>query len=206
MKSQRSQMIALVLLIVIWAVCWRLFIKIPHNATPAQKALQSKAAPPESLLMIRFRRVRAEMDALYRYRIKPTPFDSHGSPFRIPGMAAGATDIAQSPGIKDLKEPSTESASFVPPPNYAENLLKSAVSSMRIGGVVSMNGIIQFTVNGQLHKEGDVFAAKVQIPSQHANAPAKSVLIRVKHLSTASATLALEDDQAGGAEIRIRLY
>jgi hypothetical protein len=201
MKSQRSQVIALALLLVVWAACWVLFIREPTSPQAAAKPKPEKAIQPESLLVNRFHRVRAEMDALYHYRTKPAPFDAHWNPFRIPGVSAGSANVAETAGGKGQ-----EQAPFVPPPNFAETLLKGAIASMRIGGVVDMNGTIQFTVNGQLHKEGDVFAAKVQSGTLGANAPYKSVLIRVKHLSTTSVTLALDDEQAGGAEIRVRLY
>jgi len=197
MKSQRNQVIALALLLIIWAACWVLFIRVPTNPQAPAKPKAAKAQP-ESLLAARFRRVRSEMDGLYHYRTKPPPFEAHLNPFRIPGVVASAGSAGGKGKPSDTP--------FVPPPNFAETLLKSAVSSMRIGGVVTMNGTIQFTVNGQLHKEGDTFAAKIPNAALGANVPVKSVLIRVKHLSEASVTLALDDEQAGGAEMRIRLY
>jgi hypothetical protein len=78
----------------------------------------------------------------------------------------------------------------------AEGILKQAVAAVRIGGVVTMDGVTQLTVDGQLHKEGDVFAARVLT---------RLVLVKVKSLSTDTATLSLEGSSAGFAEIRVRL-
>jgi hypothetical protein len=200
MKTQRSQVIVLVILLIVWAVCYRVFIRVPHIATAAAKGTAAKSAQTDSLLRTRFHRVRAEMDSLYHYRIKPAAFDGHTNPFRIPTAMSGAGELADAAASKEAKASSAVSYE-PPPPDFADKLLKRVVAGMRIGGVVTMGGITQLTVDGQLHREGDVFPAK--IPSS--TGPSKSVLIRVKHLSTTSVTLALEDTTSGGAEIRVRV-
>ena len=58
-----------------------------------------------------------------------------------------------------------------PPPGYAASLLNQAIAEVRIGGVMTRNGTTQLTVDGQLHREGDVFTAKVL---------SKLVLIKIK--------------------------
>jgi hypothetical protein len=88
----------------------------------------------------------------------------------------------------------------LPPPDYSEKLLKSAIAAMRIGGVVTLNGTTQLTVDGQLHKEGDEFTARVPNSKGQLN----PVLVRIKNLTSSSVTLALESE-GGGAEIKVRL-
>lgn len=199
-KKERNQVVTLVLLLVIWAVFWRLFIKVPRTVTA--RAAATKTVQVDSPLKTRFRKVRSEMDALYHYRIKPTAFDAQWNAFRIPAGMGISGDQATPGGENAPKKPVTDAPPLEPlSPDYSRKLLNGAVASMRIGGVVTLNGITQLTVNGQLHREGDEFVAKVAL----ANGPVRSVLIRIKHLSTASVTLAIEDANAGGAEIRVRL-
>jgi hypothetical protein len=197
MKKQRKQLAILALLLIFWAVVWHFFIKVHPAAPPGAKPAAAKPVQAESPLRARFRRVRAEMDALYHYRIKPTPFNARWNPFRIPGVS----DVL--PGnLPASKATSTEgSQTGAAPPDLAENLLKSAISVARIGGVVTMNGTVQLTVGAQLHKEGDVFTVKVMNPKTQI----QSVRIRIKQLSEAAVTLALEDSDVGSAEIRVRL-
>jgi hypothetical protein len=57
------------------------------------------------------------------------------------------------------------------------------------------------TVNGQLHKQGDVFGTKLEGPK----GPGKSIIVGIKHLSTESVTLTLVDSEAGSAEVKVRL-
>jgi len=202
MKKQSTQLIALVSLVVVWAVLWRLFIRIPPSATPVAKPAAAKTAPADSLLRTRFRRVRGEMDALYHYRTKPAPFDAQWNPFRVPAGVelSGETSVATSPG------PSKVAVPDIPPSgpmaaDYAQNLLKSAVASMKIGGVVILNGAIQLTVDGRLHKEGDVFSTRIQ----NSRGQGRTLVIGIKRLTTESVTLILEDPQANGASVKVRL-
>jgi hypothetical protein len=201
MKKQSTQLIALVSLIVVWAVLWRLFIRIPPNASPAAKPAAAKGAPPDSLLKTRFRRVRSEMDTLYHYRTKPTAFDTQWNPFRVPAGVelSGESSVAAA-------GPSKAALPEIPPTgpmaaDYAQNLLKSAVANMKIGGVVILNGAIQFTVDGRLHKEGDVFSTRIQ----NAKGQGRTLVIGIKRLTTESVTLILEDPQANGASVKVRL-
>jgi hypothetical protein len=201
MNKQKNQLIALVALVLGWALYWHFYIKMPHK-TVAAKAETAKATKADSLLVQRFHRVRAEMDAMYHYRLKPSPFDASGDPFRIPkGMedtSDTGTTAAADANPKGLA--ADTAASGPPPPDYGEKLLKSAVAGMKIGGVVTLNGITQLTVDGALHKEGDEFAAKVL----NAKGQPRPILVRIRHLTTSSVTLVLESD-GGGAELRVRL-
>ena len=175
MKNQRNQMIALVVLVIGWALYWHFYIKMPKALVAAKAAAAAKVIKSDSLLQQRFHKVRAEMDALYHYRISPTAFDGRQSPFRIQkGMdgAAGMATVAVETSSK--ASPSEQGSSGPQPPDVAEKVLKTAIAAMRIGGVVSMNGTIQLTVDGQLHKEGDEFTAKVPNAKGHLN----SVLIK----------------------------
>ncbi|HMD60162.1 MAG TPA: hypothetical protein VKG78_01955 [Opitutaceae bacterium] len=194
MKKQRNQVIALVLLLVFWAVLWRVVVKKSPAPPPAAKEAPAKQTQAESLLKGRFRRVRSEMDALYHYRIKPVPFNAHWNPFRIPGVVdappAGAS-ASKSEGVQ----------LGIPPPDISETLLKGAIAAVRVGGVVTRNGTVQLTVDGQLHKEGDVFTVKVQTSKNLV----QSVAVRIKQLSEAAVTFALEDPESGNAEVRVRL-
>jgi hypothetical protein len=133
--------------------------------------------------MARFHRIRARMDALYHYRTKPVPFDPSGDPFRI----IAAKSASNSGGAKD-SGPAT--------PMSADHLLNLALGEVQIGGVVTKDGITQLIVDGRLHREGDVFAAKVSN---------RLVLIKIKSLSTYTVTLDLEGSSAGKAEVRVRL-
>ncbi len=201
MKNQRNQLIALVVLVIGWAVYWHFYIKVPHNQVAA-KAAAAKAAKADSLLQTRFRKVRAEMDALYHYRIKPVPFDTQWNPFRIPrGMEAIADSGGSAADNSAKAGPQDSTPAGPPPPDYADKLLKSAVASMKIGGVVTLNGITQLTVDGELHKEGDEFAARIL----NSKGQIRPILIKIVHLSTSSVTLALGSSEGGGAELRVRL-
>jgi hypothetical protein len=198
MKNQRNQIIILGLLIVIWAVSWQLTM----NRNPAAPAAppqtkETKAASQDNLLKNRFRRVRAQMDALYHYRIKPAPFDARWDPFRMPAvMLASVGDKAQTPADASKLKTGDQVDQASKVPEVGEVLLSHAIAGMRIGGVVTLGDTVQLTVDGQLHKEGDVFTVKVQ---------SKLVLIRIRRLSTSSVTLALDDPNSGTAEIRVRL-
>jgi len=197
MKKQRKELIALVGLLMIWAVIWHFFIRVQPPPPPVVKPVAAKTAQADNLLKARFRRVRSEMDALYHYRIKPTPFNARWNPFRIPGMSD-----APSSGSSTSKPAATDATLLgIPPPDVAEALLKSAISAVKIGGVVTMNGTVQLTVGAQLHKDGDVFT--VRVPNSR-NQP-QMVQIRIKYLTEAAVTLALEDSDVGHAEIRVRL-
>jgi hypothetical protein len=202
MKKQSTQLIALVSLVVIWAVLWHLYIRIPTETTPAAaKPTPAKTTPADSLLKTRFRRVRSEMDALYHYRTKPAAFDAEWNPFRVPaGVELSAEGAVAAPNASKVTVPD------IPPTgpmaqDYAQNLLKSAVASMKIGGVVILNGAIQLTVDGKLHKEGDVFPTRIQ----NAKGQGRTLIIGIKRLTTESVTLVLEDPQASGASVKVRL-
>ena len=75
MKSQRNQIIILVALIIIWAVSWHMTMNRNKPPPPPPPTQAVRVAAQDSLLKIRFRKVRSEMDSLYHYRIKPAPFD-----------------------------------------------------------------------------------------------------------------------------------
>jgi hypothetical protein len=181
--KQRKQVIALVVLSVLWGISAAYNRRHPPPPVILRTKAAAKAVQTDSPLMVRFRRIRSEMDALYHYRIKPKPFDPSANPFRIPGLKV----------IVEIKAPKDP----VPPPtDYAEILLKQAVANMKIGGVMTMHGTTQLTVDGQLHKQGDVFMTKVLT---------QLVPIRIRTLSTASVTLSLDDPDVGSAETKVRL-
>lgn len=197
MKKQRGQVIALVLLLVVWAALWHFFIKVRPAPPAAAKAAAAKTTQAESLLKSRFHKVRAEMDGLYHYRIKPIPFDAHWNPFRIPGVPEEAPADASAPRVTAMDV----SQLGIAPPDFAQSVLKSAIALVRIGGVVAMHGTIELTVDTQLHREGDVFTVKVQTSKTES----KPVRIRIKSLSEAAVVFALADSDAGGAELRVAL-
>jgi hypothetical protein len=185
MKKQAKQVTALVVLCILWAISAH-YNKV---APPPPSIIATKAAKTvggDTQLMARFHRVRGRMDALYHYRIKPVAFDTTANPFRLAGAVKTESKMT------DMKAPITG----LMPPGYASTLLNEAVSEVRIGGVMTMGGVTQLTVNGQLHREGDVFTSTVHD---------KLVLIKIKSLSTYAATLALEGSAAGKAEIKVRL-
>jgi hypothetical protein len=179
MKKQYKQVVALVVLCILWAISAH-YNKLPP---PPPSVIKTKAAKStgDTVLMARFHRIRAKMDALYHYRIKPVPFDPSGDPFRIVGVKSVASNRGVS---KDLG------------PGSAEHLLNQALVASQIGGVVTMDGVTQLIVDGRLHRDGDVFAAKVLN---------KLVLIKISNLSTYTVTLALEGSSAGKAEVKVRL-
>jgi hypothetical protein len=134
------------------------------------------------------------MDGLYHYRIKPTPFDASSNPFRLsPAMGVATAPPEPVAAAKSTEEPEQAKTA---PDEFGQALLSHAIAEARLGGVVVMNDTTQLTVDGQLHKEGEVFTVKVR---------SRLVLIRIKHLSTTFVTLALDDPEAGTAEIRLRL-
>jgi hypothetical protein len=199
MKSQRNQLIALAVLLIIWAISWYAIRSPRPIPAVVITAKTERAAAQDSLLQTRFHKVRAEMDGLYHYRIKPAPFDPQWNPFRMPAiMLVSLGGKAAQAAVTDLSKavPTNAQPPSIAAPETGDVLLAHAIAAMRIGGVVTMNGMTQLTVEGQLHKEGDVFTTKVY---------SRVVLIRIKHLSTASVTLALDDPSAGTAEARVRL-
>jgi hypothetical protein len=200
MKNQRNQMIALVVLVIGWALYWHFYIKVPH-ALVAAKVAAAKAAKADSLLQQRFHKVRSEMDALYHYRISPAAFSAKDNPFRIQKGLDPSSESSAATTDATPKSGSTEQIPIGPQaPDFAEKLLKTAIAAMKIGGVVSMNGTTQLTVDGQLHKQGDEFTAKVP----NSKGQPTPVLIKIKTLTTSSVTLVLESD-GGGAEMKLRL-
>jgi hypothetical protein len=193
MTKQNKNLIALGVLIVLTGISYR-YNRIVTPDRPAIKALAAKAAQQDNPLKARFHRVRAEMDGLYHYRIKPIPFDATGNPFHLsPAMAL----VSAAPAVDAGAKSKTDQTQPIPASDeLGDSLLAHAVSIAKLGGVVVMNDTTQLTVDGQLHKEGDVFTVKVR---------SRLVLIRIKSLSTTFVTLALDDPEAGNAEIKVRL-
>jgi hypothetical protein len=193
MTKQTKNLIALGVLIVLTAISYRIN-RIAPPPRSAIKALAAKAQQQDSPLKARFHRVRAEMDGLYHYRLKPIPFDASANPFRLtPGMAAAAAAPPTPAAGSKTPEPAPQNAN---PDEFGDTLLAHAIALARLGGVVVMNDTTQLTVDGQLHKQGDVFTVKVR---------SRLVLIRIKKLTTTSVTLALDDPESGNAETTIRL-
>jgi hypothetical protein len=197
MKSQRNQLIILVALIIIWAISWHLTMNRnkppPPPSPPPTQAV--RVAAQDSLLKVRFRKVRSEMDSLYHYRIKPAPFDPQWNPFRMPAIMLAAP-VEKTPSSAVDRSKTTEQPQQPSVPEVGEALLAHAIAGLKIGGVVTLGDTTQLTVDAQLHKEGDVFTTKVQ---------GRLVLIRIKLLTTSSVTLALDDPNQGTAERRVRL-
>lgn len=193
-KKQRKQIIALVILCILWAISAH-YNKITLPPPAVLKTKAEKVVQTESPLKARFRKLRSEMDALYHYRIKPAPFDDSANPFRLPGSKQAAEVVLP----KELE---------AVPAGNADEVLRKAVAGIKVGGVVLMNGVMQLTIDGQLHKVGDVFTAKVVQKTDAGtkpDSPAKTVLMRLRSLSEYSATLALDDPAIGFAELKIRL-
>lgn len=112
-------------------------------------------------------------------------------------MAISEVSHETAPVGKDLTKPAIpDTVQPLAAPEGGEVLLKHAIELTKIGGVVTMNDTTQLTVDGQLHKEGDLFTARVH---------SRLVGIRIKKLTNTSVTLALDDPDAGTAEMRIRL-
>jgi hypothetical protein len=193
MSKQTKNLVALVALIILTGISYR-YNRIVLPAPSAAKATAAaRAAQADNPLKARFRRVRAEMDGLYHYRIKPVPFDSSSNPFRLSGMGIATAPPPPPVGTKPATEaPAADSGSQ----EFGEALLTHALSQSRLGGVVVMNDTTQLTVDGQLHKAGDVFTIKVQ---------SRLVLIRIKSLTSTFVTFALDDPEAGTAEMKVRL-
>lgn len=195
MSKQTKNLLALVVLVVLTAISYHYNIASKNvTVVVAKKApVAAKVVQQETPLMLRFHRVRAEMDGLYHYRTKPTPFDPDANPFRFPAgvdFSNDKTPIATSKSPLDATLPTGAA------PEFGEGLLSHAVALTRIGGIVTMADTTKLTVNGELRKEGDVFTVKIQN---------KLVLIRIKKLSTSFVTLALDDPASGVAELRVRL-
>jgi hypothetical protein len=197
MNKQTKQILTLLLLLVLWGISWRIN-RIPTvTVVAAMKAKAAKATQAENLLANRFHRVRAQMDSLYHYRIKPVPFESKVNPFRLPSsMMAEAIDT-EVPASK-AKGPVVEVAAPTPeaPAESGDVLLRHAIDMIHMGGVVTFNESTRINVNGDLKREGDVFTVTVK---------GRLVLLRIKRLTTGYIILALDDPAAGNAEARVRL-
>jgi hypothetical protein len=192
MTKQTKNLIALGVLIVLTGISYR-YNRIVTPTPPVAKTQAAKAAQQDSPLKSRFRRVRAEMDGLYHFRIKPVPYDSSANPFRLSAGMGPPVAESQPASASKSAEQALLSAST---DELGESLLAHALSMTRLGGVVVMNDTTQLNVDGQLHKEGDVFTVKVR---------SRLVLIRIKNLSTTFVTLTLDDPEAGNAEMKVRL-
>jgi hypothetical protein len=196
-NKQTKQILTLVLLLVLWGISWRVN-RIPTvTVVAAMKAKAAKATQAENLLANRFHRVRAQMDGLYHYRLKPMPFDPKGNPFRLPSSMAEEVIETDVPASK-VKNPVIEVAAPTPeaPAESGDVLLKHAIDMIHMGGVVTFNESTRINVNGDLKREGDVFTVTVK---------GRLVLLRIKHLTTGYIILALDDPAAGNAEARVRL-
>jgi hypothetical protein len=196
MKKQTKQLITLGALLIAWAISWRVN-RIPATPTGELRAQATKSAQPDNLLNIRFHKVRAEMDGLYHYRIKPTAFDSKENPFRIPQFMeeaiAARTDSNKPPRTITVVDqtPTAEEAG-----DSGIVLLRHAIENIRLGGVVTRDDASQLNVNGELHKQGELFAATVK---------GKPVLLRIVRLTTSFVILALDDPASGNPEVRVKL-
>jgi hypothetical protein len=199
MNKQTKNLIVLGCLVVAWAVSWH-YNRLPDQPVAAAKAKAVKTAAQETMLTMRFHRIRAEMDGLYHYRLKPVAFETEGNPFRLPSFMVSddtKTAATEAPAASGAKAPVIEVAPIVNEPSESgESLLKHAVEATRIGGVVTMNDTSELNVNGELHKEGEVFTARVK---------ARLVLVKIKRLTTTFAIMTLDDPEAGNAEVRVRL-
>ncbi|HZZ19196.1 MAG TPA: hypothetical protein VFE25_07505 [Opitutaceae bacterium] len=198
MNKQTKQVLALVFLMIAWGISWRVN-RIPTvTVVAAMKAKAAKATQAENLLSMRFHRLRAQMDGLYHYRIKPVAFDSKGNPFRLPASMMEESLETDTSASKATKGPVVETAAPMPeaPAESGDVLLKHAIETIHMGGVVTMHDTTEITVNGELRKEGDVFTVMVK---------GKLVLLKIKHLTTSYVVLALDDPAAGNAEARVRL-
>jgi hypothetical protein len=193
MSKQSKNLIALVLLIIATGISYRYNRIVMPTPSVAKATAAAKAALADNPLKARFRRVRAEMDGLYHYRIKPVPFDTSSNPFRLSGMGIATAPPPSAAGPKPAADASGANTGSQ---EFGEALLTHALSQTKLGGVVVMNDITQLTVDGQLHKAGDVFTAKVQ---------SRLVLIRIKELTSTFVTFSLDDPEAGSAEMKVRL-
>jgi hypothetical protein len=201
MTKQNKNLIVLGCLVVAWAISWRVN-RIPDAVVVAPKTKAVKQAAQETMLTMRFHRIRAEMDGLYHYRLKPLPFEPEGNPFRLPSFmttedSKPVVDDALPTPSRGAKAPVVDAAPVAAEPSESgATLLQHAIEATRIGGVVTMNDTSELNVNGELHKEGEVFTVRVK---------ARLVLIRIKRLTTSFAIMALDDPEAGTAEMRVRL-
>jgi hypothetical protein len=195
MSKQTKNLVALAVLVILTAVSYHFNIASKGLTTSVAKKAQAaaKVVQQETPLMMRFHRVRSEMDGLYHYRTKPIPFEPEANPFRFP---AGVDFSNEKTPLASSKSPSDVALPPGAAPEFGEGLLSHAIALVHIGGVVTMADTTKLTVNGELRKEGDVFTVKVQN---------KLVLIRIKKLSTSFVTLALDDPASGVAELRVRL-
>jgi hypothetical protein len=197
MNKQAKQVLTLVVLLVLWGISWRVN-RLPTVTVVAEmKAKAAKATQADNLLSMRFHRVRAQMDGLYHYRIKPPVFDTKANPFRLPSYMMEDTIETDIPASKS-KGPLVEAAAPVPeaPAESGDLLLKHAIDTIHMGGVVTFGDATEININGELKKEGDVFTVTVK---------SRLVLLRIRHLTTSYVVLALDDPAAGNAEARVRL-
>jgi hypothetical protein len=191
MSKQTKNLIALVVLIIATGISYRLNRVVMPVPSATKTTAATRAAQADNPLKARFRRVRSEMDGLYHYRIKPVPLDTSLNPFRLSGMG-----IATAPPPTVGAKPAAGVAADAGSQEFGDALLTHALSQTKLGGVVVMNDVTQLTVDGQLHKAGDVFTVKVQ---------SRLVLIRIKNLSSTFVTFSLDDPEAGSAEMKVRL-
>jgi hypothetical protein len=195
MKKDTKQILFLVGLSLAWLVSWRLNRQPEAPPPPATKKTARESAL-ESPLTMRFRRIRAETDALYHYRLKPIPFSFDNNPFRLPPSMESEDDQPKPPPAASAPKSGVVVVTPAAQSDTGETLLRKTIQSARIGGVVTMNGISQLNVNGELHKEGEVFSARLGT---------RLILIKIKKLTTTYAIMALDDPESGGAEMRIKL-
>jgi hypothetical protein len=203
-KNQSRQLVILLVLLVLWVLSayYNHLKATPEVVVAAQAAKAAHAAQAENMLTTRFHRIRAEMDGLYHYRLKPMPFNPEGNPFRLPlsMTTEDASPTADAPAPADpapVRTPTIDAAPVASVPAESGSLLlRHAVEASRIGGVVTLGDTSELNINGELHKEGELFTSRVNT---------RLVLLRIKKLTTTFAILALGDPAAGNAEMRVKL-
>ncbi|HEY1793306.1 MAG TPA: hypothetical protein VGG34_10335 [Opitutaceae bacterium] len=189
-NKQVRNLVILLVLTGLTLVSWRIN-RLPAQRLAAAQLAAKSQGQQENPLQARFKKIRGEMDALYHYRSKPTLFDTAPNPFRLPaGMGVSEIPVAADAPSKS----STPAQADIPLVGPA--LLSRAIANIRFGGVVTMNDTIQLTVDGQLHKRGDVFTSRLG---------RRLVLIRIRELTPSFVTLSLDDPDAGVAVMKVRI-
>jgi len=131
----------------------------------------------------RFKQTHAHIEALFQNRRTSAKApDPRQNPFRTAGeLLPSVVQAPVSPG---------ENAPPAPAPSSDEDLLRQAVATLKVGGIVLIDGRAQLTINKDTYKEGDILTARVQ---------AVPVYLRIRQITSNSIVFVLNN-----AELTLR--
>lgn len=130
-----------------WSLAFTAFCVLTVAAAPAT----GPAAIAAPKIVDRFVRTKAHIDALLDHRVKPEPLPAvPPNPFQL----AGATTAATNGG--EATVPDVPPVGETPPLTGDVETLARYVATLKLGGLIELNGRVQLMLNQVPRKEGDL--------------------------------------------------